>query len=328
MAAEARPKPTMTIELYQLRTFCTVAEEGHLTRAAERLHLSQPTVSGHIKALENQLEVRLFDRVATGMELTAAGRELLAHAGKVLGAAESLKQAARTMKGEISGTLRNGTVSDPHTLRVGALLRAAVRRFPGLELELHHEVSGIALENVRERKFDASFFFGDHPGAGFTALALREVVYRVAAPAQWATRVKSAGWAEIAALPWVMTPHVSTHNRLVTRLLAEHGIDPPLRHVEADDERVIIDLVQAGVGVSLMREELALESSKTGAICIWDKARLTTTLWFVCLAEKETDPLVRALLDLVRATWQSAPKTVVGTTPVALEDDEIAGSPA
>lgn len=318
----------MTMELYQLRTFSTVAEEGHLTHAAERLHLSQPTVSGHIKALENELEVRLFDRVATGMELTAAGRELLVHAGKVLGAAELLKQAARSMKGEITGMLSIGTVSDPHTVRVGELLGGAVRRFPGLELELHHEVSGIALENVRERRFDASYFFGDHPGAGFTALPLREFVYCVAAPAQWAARVENADWAEIAALPWVMTPHVSTHNRLVTNLLMEHGVDPPQRHVEADDERVIIDLVQAGVGVSLMREDLALEAQKAGAVCIWGRARLTTTLWFVCLAEKETDPLIRALLDLVRETWQSAPKTVVGTTPVALEDDETAGSPA
>lgn len=318
----------MTMELYQLRTFSAVAEEGHLTHAAERLHLSQPTVSGHIKALENELEVRLFDRVATGMELTAAGRELLTHASKVLGAAELLRQAARTMKGEITGTLSIGTVSDPHTVRIGELLSGAVRRFPGLELELHHEVSGIALENVRERKFDASFFFGDHPGAGFIALPLREFVYRVAAPAQWAGRIERAGWAEIAALPWVMTPHISTHNRLVTKLLAEHGIDPPLRHIEADDERVIIDLVQAGVGVSLMREDLALQARAAGDVCIWDRARLATTLWFVCLAEKETDPLIHALLDLVRETWHSAPKTVVATTPVALEDDETAGSPA
>src|SRR5215831_11754438 len=132
------------MELYQLRTFSAVAEERHLTRAAERLHLSQPAVSGQIKALENEFEVRLFDRLATGMELTAAGRELLNHASKVLLAAESLRHAARNLAGEISGTLRIGTVSDPSTIRIGELLSCAVRRFPGLELELHHEMSGAA----------------------------------------------------------------------------------------------------------------------------------------------------------------------------------------
>src|SRR5262245_33669158 len=297
------------MELYQLRTFAAVAEEGHLTRAAERLHLSQPAVSGQIKALENEFEVRLFDRLATGMELTAAGRDLLAHATKVLGAAESLKQAARYLKGEITGTLIIGTVSDPHTNRIGELLNCALRRFPGLELELHHEMSGIALENVRERKLDATFYFGAAPGTEFTALTLRESVYPVTAPAAWAARVEKADWPDIAALPWIMTPDISTHSRLVTKLLSDHGIDPPQRRVEADDERVIVDLVRAGVGVSLMRDDVALQSEKAGEICIGNKARLNTTLWFVGLAEKQNDPLLKALLELVRTTWQNAAVT-------------------
>jgi len=294
------------MELYQLRTFAAVAEERHLTRAAERLHLSQPAVSGQIKALENEFEVRLFERLATGMELTAAGRELLAHATKVLTAAEALRHAARGLTGEITGTLRIGTVSDPATIRIGELLSGAVQRFPGLELELHHEMSGAALENVRERKFDASFYFGDRPGPGFAAVPLREFVYRITAPAPWADQVSNATWSEIAALPWVMTPDISTHSRLVTKLLADHGIEMPQRHVEADDERVIIDLVREGVGISLVREDLALQGEANGEFCLWSKAKPATTLWFVCLTEREGDPLIRALLDLVRETWPAA----------------------
>lgn len=300
------------MELYQLRAFAAVAEERHLTRAAERLHLSQPAVSGQIKALESEFEVRLFDRLASGMELTAAGRQLLGQAMKVIAAADALKIAARSLKGEISGTLRLGTVSDPNTIRIGDLLSAAVQRFPGLELELHHEVSGIALENVRERKFDASFYFGEDPGPTFAALPLREVVYCVAAPAAWAERIKGADWADIAAMPWIVAPHVSTHTRLVASLFAEHGIDPPQRHIEADAEHVIVDLVRAGVGISLVREPLALEGEAAGKMVVWPAARLKTTLWFVCLAENEKDPLVAALLDVVRATWHPEPLETAG----------------
>ena len=315
------------MELYQLRTFSIVAEENHLTRAAERLHLSQPAVSGQIKALETEFDLRLFDRLATGMELTGAGRQLLAHTAKVLAAAESLKQAARHLKGEITGTLRIGTVSDPRTIRVGELLNCAVRRFPELELELHHEMSGAALENVRERKLDASFYFGDHPGQGFIALPLREFVYRVTAPAQWAQRVANADWPDIAALPWVMTPNISTHNRLVTKLLSDHGVEMPQQHVEADDERLIIDLVHAGVGVSLMHEDVALKGQAAGEVCIWDKARLTTTLWFVCLAENQTDALLGALLELVRETWQATPEAN-SNPPAGVNHPQEAASPA
>lgn len=303
------------MELYQLRTFTAVAEEGHLTRAAERLHVSQPAVSGQIKALEQELEVRLFERLASGMVLTVAGRELLAAAQRVLTAAEEMKQSARRLTGEIAGVLRVGTVSNPASIRIGDLLAATIARHPQLELELQHEVSGAALEAVREGRLDASFYFGDAPGRDVFALKLREPVYCVAAPAAWAERIKTAGWAEIATMPWILTPALSTHNRLVTRLFEEQGVDPPQSRVEADQESVIETLVVSGVGVSLLREELAQQRAAAGEICIWDKARLRTTLWFVCAAGREQDPLLKALIELLRETWQLAEPALVTRAP-------------
>ena len=292
------------MELYQLKTFAAVAEEGNLTRAAERLHISQPAVSGQIKALEQEFDVRLFERSPAGMALTVAGRELLAAAERVLTAAEEMKQTARRLTGEISGVLRIGTVSNPAAIRLGDLLAAAIERHPRLQLELQHEVSGAALEAVREGRLDASFYFGDAPGRDVFALKLREPVYCVAAPAAWADRIGSADWAEIAALPWILTPAISTHNRLVTRLFEEQGVEPPQRRVEADQESVIETLVVSGVGVSLLREELAQQRAAAGEICIWDKARLRTSLWFVCAAGREEDPLLKALFALLREVWQ------------------------
>ena len=303
------------MELYQLRTFAAVAEAGHLTRAAERMHISQPAVSGQIKALEQEFDVRLFDRSPTGMALTVAGRELLAAAERVLTAADEMKQTARRLTGEISGVLRIGTVSNPASIRLGDLFAAAVERHPRMELELQHEVSGAALEAVREGRLDASFYFGDAPGREVYALKLREPVYCVAAPAAWAGRIGSAGWAEIAAMPWILTPAISTHNRLVTRLFEEQGIEPPQRHVESDHESVIETLVVSGVGVSLLREELARELAAAGEICIWDKARLRTTLWFVCAAGREEDPLLKALFALLREIWQLPEETAETRAP-------------
>jgi len=180
------------MEIYQLRAFAAVADAGQLTRAAERLHISQPALSAQIKALEEELEVRLFERTPNGMQTTRAGRELLVHAEKVLAAAEALRQAASAARGETAGRLRIGTLSDPQFIRLGDILGKAVERYPLLELELHHEITGAALEAVRDGTLDASFYYGDIGSPQVAGLALRELVYRVAAPAEWKARIDGA----------------------------------------------------------------------------------------------------------------------------------------
>ncbi|PJR87320.1 hypothetical protein CN878_22665 [Ochrobactrum sp. 695/2009] len=65
------------MEIYQLRTFLAVARCQHLTRASEQLHISQPAVSKHIKALEEELGLKLFERTASGVFLTRSGRDIL-----------------------------------------------------------------------------------------------------------------------------------------------------------------------------------------------------------------------------------------------------------
>ncbi len=101
------------MELYQLRSFVAVAGVGHLTRASEKLHVSQPAVSAQIKALEDELELTLFERTSSGMELTFAGQRLLADAEKVLPAAQALRNEAQAFKGQIAGKVSVGTLSDP-----------------------------------------------------------------------------------------------------------------------------------------------------------------------------------------------------------------------
>lgn len=303
------------MELYQLRTFVAVGELGHLTRASERMHLSQPAVSGQIKAIEKELGLSLFERTRGGMTLTPAGRELLAEAQRVVAAADEFRRRALRLAGVVSGKLRLATVSDPASIRLGDLTAATVARYPLIELELQHEVSGIALEGVHDGRFDACFFYGDRPGQDFHALRLREFVYCVTAPSAWADRIAGADWAEIAALPWILTPAISTHSRLVTRLFEQQGVTPPERGVEADQESVIESLVKSGVGLSLMREELARELAGCGDVCIWPQARVRTTLWFVCAKERAEDPLIKALLALMRDLWQLDTERAPATGP-------------
>ena len=296
------------MELYQLKSFAAVAESGHLTRAADRLHISQPALSAQIKALEDELGVPLFERLPSGMELTPAGRSLLPEAQRVVVAAQVLRSHASAFKGEVAGRVSVGTVSDPAFIRVGELLTQAVETFPLLEIELHHEVTGEAFEKVRDGALDASFYYGSLTHPTVASLPLQDVAYRVVAPVAWRDRVENAPWDEIVAMPWVMTPPISTHSALAGELFREHGA-APARRVEADHEAVISSLVVAGLGVSLMREDLAVAAAAAGDVVLWSDKRLLTTLSFIYLAEREDEPVLRALRDILARVWTHAEQT-------------------
>jgi DNA-binding transcriptional LysR family regulator len=301
------------MELYQLRSFATVAELGHLTRAAERLHISQPAVSAQIKALEDELGVVLFERVSSGMVLTSAGRKLLAAAEKVLDAAQALRSRARTLKGEVVGRVRVGTVSDPEFTRVGEFLTHALQTHPLLEIEIHHEVSGEAFEKVRDGALDASFYYGSLEHPDVAAMPLVDFAYRIVAPAAWGDRIRHASWDELVQMPWILAPPISTLRTLVEELFAERGSSPVIR-IEADHEAVMRSLVIAGGGVALMREDLALEAAAAGEVALWNKVQLETTLKFLHHKKNEDDPEIRALLDVLHEIWTSAPEVLPETT--------------
>jgi DNA-binding transcriptional LysR family regulator len=291
------------MELYQLRSFIAVAELAHLTRAAERLHVSQPAVSAQIKALEDELGVQLFERSSVGMTLTAAGKRLLPEAAKVVADVAALHGKARAMEGEVAGHLRVGTLADPGFIRLADFMTQATERFPLLEIELHHEVSGAAFEKVRDGELDASFYYGDltHPAVG--AIPLREFAYRIAAPAAWRDQIVDTGWAGIAALPWLMAPAISTHHVLATRMFAERGLAPSTL-IEADNEMVLRSLVASGLGIALVREDLAQEGEAAGELFVWSDTRLLTTLQFIYAAGKREEPEVRALLGVIADVWR------------------------
>lgn len=293
------------MELYQLRGFAAVAEAGHLTRAAERLHVSQPALSAQIRSLEDQLGVQLFERGNSGMSLTAAGRQILPAARELLSRAAALRGLAQSIQGEVAGRVSVGTLADPDVLRLGEVLASARERFPLLEIELHHEVSGEAFAKVRDGELDAAFYYGPLSHPDIASLSMRTLIYRVAGPAAWRDRIDHADDAGIAALPWIMAPPISTHHGLATHFFSARGL-APATVLEADNELVIRSLVVAGVGVALLREDLAVAAEAAGEVVLWPPARIETTLQFVWQEARASEPPLAALIALVRDRWDGS----------------------
>jgi DNA-binding transcriptional LysR family regulator len=124
------------MELYHLKTIITVAEEGHLTRAAQRLNTSQPAVSAHIKNLEEELGLRLFTRTPKGMRLTEEGSVLRIRAAEALSMIDTIRDEAGELKAEVTGTLKLGLHIDPRYLRIDCLLSHLQRIHSRLDFHL------------------------------------------------------------------------------------------------------------------------------------------------------------------------------------------------
>ena len=146
------------MELRHLRYFIAVAEEGHITRAAERLGMQQPPLSQQIKAIERELEVQLFHRKARGVELTEAGAAFLDDARATLAQLDrAVETTRRTARGE-QGRICIGVTS---TSSFHPLVARAIRAFsearPKVSLTLEESLSNELLEGLRNERMDAVF---------------------------------------------------------------------------------------------------------------------------------------------------------------------------
>jgi DNA-binding transcriptional LysR family regulator len=297
------------MELILLRAFVTVARAGNLTRAAAQLHLSQPAVSLQIKNLQEALGVTLFSRTSHGLTLTRDGQALLPHAERALAAAAEVQRTAATLRQEVRGRLRIGTILDPAFLRLGGFLRQLVETHPQIETALRHGMSGWVLDQIRVRELDVGYYIGD-PGEDdarerdlFRAATLIRFQYRVLAPAGWKDRVSRArDWRALAALPWIWTPPASAHHRLLSRRFADAGVTP-VKVAEVDQEPSMLDLVKSGVGLTLARDSIALAEAHAHALTIVEGITVPTQLTFVTLADRQTEPAIAAAFKLIEHQW-------------------------
>lgn len=171
------------MELRQLRYFVAVAEEGNFSRAAERLHVSQPPLSTQIKSLERELGVSLFERSNRGVSLTAAGQGFFEEARTVLGRLEQARmRALQTDRGE-AGMLSVGFVSIADYSILPPALKSFRARFPQVEVQLHELTTDAQIRALRDARLDLGIGLApvDEPDIEFKSVMREELV--LAAPA-------------------------------------------------------------------------------------------------------------------------------------------------
>ena len=290
-----------------IRAFVTVAREGNLTRAAERMFVTQPALSLQLKKLQEAIGVKLFERMPRGMRLTEAGHKLLPAAERALNAAAEFRAAATGLVGSVTGRLRLGTIVDPEFLRMGPFLRLLVERHPGLSFELQHGMSGAVARELEAGNLDVAYALGA-PGMAeqrrrFEVVSLTEFVYRVVAPPGWAAQVRGRGWRDLARLPWIGTPPESVHSRLLARIFAAEGVEQRVV-ARVDLEPSMMDLVRSGVALALARDSLALRAAHAEGVVIADAVSVPAELGLMCRPERRKEAPIAAAMAIVAEIWR------------------------
>ncbi|ANN77951.1 LysR family transcriptional regulator [Bordetella flabilis] len=291
------------MEIYQIRAFVKVARLGNLTRAAEALSLTQPAVTGQIKALEQSLGVALFERNGGRLTLAKAGEALLPTAEALLALGNQLKSEAQGLQGELHGVLDLGIPSErPDFLRLGELAAVVTQRLPLIELKTHVLPATQLTEQVTTGRLAAALVVATRPPLGLQWMPLRSVQYRIALPHAQADAVRHGGWRELAQLPWLDGPAGSHAHLLLRDMFERHGLAPRVA-MQNDDHANLDALVRAGAGCALLREEIAMAGAAANDFVVWGTARADATLGFVLAPDRAGEPLLVALESVMQKIW-------------------------
>ncbi|WP_455372722.1 LysR substrate-binding domain-containing protein [Limibacillus halophilus] len=280
----------------QLRAFNAVAEEGSFTKAAERLGVTQPTLSGQVRELEERHGVKLFERQGRGVVLTDTGRRLREVTQRLLteeAEAEALLASARGLR---SGRLR--VMADaPHL--VMPILGAYRRRHPGIQLSIGFGNARAVLLALKDRRCDVGLMPGPIPDDSLIQLLLKRdrLVAMVARGHPWSQR-RSVGLEELAGEALLLREPGSSTRACFEAALEEAGLANE-RVLEVGSREAVAEGVAAGLGVGLVVESEFGNDRRLHKLEIKGGA-LTTTEYLVAHPGHRQQPPVAAFFDLAK----------------------------
>ncbi|HIW47461.1 MAG TPA: LysR family transcriptional regulator [Candidatus Yaniella excrementigallinarum] len=242
------------VELRQLEYFLAVAEELHFGRAAARLNISQPPLTVHIKRLEEELGLTLFDRTSRRVSLTPEGSRFRDLIRPILQDLDEAVEDIREIKAGRRGRVRVGFVSSASYALIPAGVRDVRTQHPGIHLELNPMATGEQVEALLENRLDIGIM-RDAPlqaGLQFTTLLTEQMVVVVPTNHQLAAQDEVSP-AHLAEVPLVLFPYQSMPGYVTNIMEIFHPIGQSPRIAQrAVNQENVMGLVAAGVGASIL----------------------------------------------------------------------------
>lgn len=251
----------------QLNVFQTVAELKHFSRAAEKLHMTQPAVSQQIRALEDSLGVRLMERNNKGVSLTNAGELVLHYAKEINGQYRKMKEMIDELLHFTGGPLAIGASYTFGEYALPATIARLHLEFPGIRPSIAIGNTADVADRLRARELDLAIVEGSEYGTGVEAERLaNDRMYIAAGAGHPLAGGEPVGPERLSEEIWMVREEGSGTRAATDRMFASLGIRPA-RLMELGSTQLIKETVEAGLGVTLqsrlaLRKELGLGSLK------------------------------------------------------------------
>ena len=295
----------MSIDLKQLRYFLAVAEEKSFSRAAERLHISQPPLSQQIMKLESELGVKLFARTTRTFELTVAGKALMSEASELLAKMRMTIDTIRQIdRGEV-GRLRVGIVGSAMWGPIPSLLEEFQTKFPRVTWTLHELGPTLQYEALRAKQVDVGFWRepkleeDDLKQDNLRQeLCFREDVCVAINEHHPLAKQESIELMDIADEPMLtLALDKSSFPRYLIQCCVKAGFQPTIFQ-EASEPQTLLAMVGAGLGVALLPETTS-RIGWPGVVFLPIRSNPPSANLYITYTTLDDAPVVRAFLNIL-----------------------------
>lgn len=292
------------MDLHQIEIFCTLVRLRSFSRTAEALFLTQPTVSGHMKNLEDELGVRLLDRLGKRVVPTEAGEVLYRHGLRLLEDRDRAKQEIDALTGKISGVLSIGGSTIPGAYLLPPLISAFKRQHP--EITVRMTISDTA--RITDAVLSGELCIGvvgarlDDSRLEVYPFQSDELVIAVPPRHPWA-RKRVVPLDDLRREPFILREQGSGTRTIMEARLEKEGLAPTDLQVAAvvGSSDAVRQTVKAGLGISILSSRALKDDIETGRISVLriSGVRIERHFYAVLLKGRSRSPLCRAFLDLI-----------------------------
>ncbi len=274
------------MDLRRLEVFCKVVEKRSFSRAAEEVYLSQPTVSEHVRVLEQFLGEKLIDRLGKTVRPTQAGEILYEYAKEILALREKAICALKDFRGTVSGKLKIGCSTIPGTFIVPYFIGMFIKKYPQTKISLSTGDSRKITNEVANGRLEVgvvgAIFSNDR--VTFEKILNDELVLAVY-PGHKLLRRKRVKFSEITNYPYVNREYGSGTREFVEKYLKEYGIGPgELKTVlEVGSTEAVRHAVKARIGISVLSRRAVKDDISCGSLEIvtFEDVKMTRSFYLV-----------------------------------------------